>query len=282
MSSGADSDALDVRTIRHASRIAHEPVDGVTPAPALTIYQGSTTGAAPGTRVVVADGTAAAVDIRHVECTCCALAARCGTDQYDRLAATVGGQISWGSGAAAADVQIARSGISALTLTGSLTVTGALAAAGVGAVTCAYKTADETVTNSAALQDDDALALAVAASSTYVLDGLVIYSAATAADAQFAVTGPSGASCAWSAHGLSSSAASTSGSILSAASTIGDAGALTVGGVAAGTKVTAHVRGLVTVAATAGTLTLRWAQASADASDIVVYAGSYLVLRRVA
>lgn len=144
------------------------------------------------------------------------------------------------------------------------------------------KAANETVNASAALQNDDALVLSVAASSKYILDAYIIYDSNTTADFKCAWVGPSGATLPWTVTGLAVASTAVSGSIVMAVAAIGDAGAQSIGGAGAGTQVAARITGLLTVGVTAGTLQFRWAQATSDASDTIVVADSYMRLVKVA
>lgn len=144
------------------------------------------------------------------------------------------------------------------------------------------KTADETVNTSAALQNDDVLVLPVAASSKYLVDAFIIYDSNTTADFKCAWVGPSGATMNWTVNGLAVASTAVSGSVVLANAAIADAGAQSIGGAGAGTQVVAHIAGILTVSTTAGTLQFRWAQATSDASDTKVIAGSYLRLIKVA
>ena len=192
------------------------------------------------------------------------------------------GLLSWGSGAAPVDASIYRTGAGALQLDADVTITGSVTLAGGTTIDrCVWKTADETVNNTAALQNDDDLKLTVVENTVYKLDGMLVHSAAAAADLQVAFTGPAAAVLDWVPRGLSTLAVSTVGNVTLAASSLGDAGALVTGTAGAGTKMTTLITGLLRVGANSGTLQLRWAQGTADASDCVVYAGSYLSLRQV-
>lgn len=142
------------------------------------------------------------------------------------------------------------------------------------------KTADETVNNSDVLQDDDELTLPVAANATYVVDCWVVYDSNTTPDIKFAFTGPASATMEWTTNALGSSAAGGTGSTTTTRATI--AGNLPCGGVGAGTRVVATIRGLLMTAGTAGSLTLQWAQNTADATETKVRANSWMRLVRVA
>lgn len=65
-----------------------------------------------------------------------------------------------------------------------------------------FKAADETVTNSATVQNDDHLVLAVAANTDYWMECQVVYNAPTANDMKLGWTVPAGATFEWSNNGL--------------------------------------------------------------------------------
>ncbi|GHE47426.1 hypothetical protein GCM10017673_56610 [Streptosporangium violaceochromogenes] len=214
------------------------------------------------------------------------------TGENAALAMAQDGQIRWtadgNAGGGTIDTGLARDSAGVVKTTdgasgaGSLHVTGNLSVDGVGRTIFVRKTADETVNNSSALQDDNHLVAAVAASATYIVEAFVIYDAATAADLKLAFTGPSGATLDWTSTALGTAATAGTGSLTVSASTIGDGSAVPLGGVGAGTKVVAQIRGLLVVAGTAGNLTTRWAQNTANASDAIVRTNSWMRLTRVA
>ena len=271
-----ENHVTQTRTDSPALSIALTPISGDSTHPALAVTQASD---GPGIQVVSTSATAPAVCASGG--TGVAVRATPGARQpVVQLGAD--GTLSWGSGAAPVDASIYRTGAGDITLDADITITGVVTLAGGTTIQrCVWKTANETVNNSAALQDDADLALAVVNATTYTLDGMLIHSAAAGADFQVAFTGPAGATLDWVPRGLSTLAVSTVGEVTLAASSLGDAGSLITGTAGAGTKMTTLVTGLLRVGATAGTLQLRWAQGNADASDCVVYAGSYIALRQV-
>lgn len=140
----------------------------------------------------------------------------------------------------------------------------------------AYKTADETVTSSATLQDDNELFVTVAANMTYIVTGYLYVSSTSATpDFKAAYTGPASATFTNSLWGQTTTASSTIGSIDVGVSTaIGSAhGRGTFNG-----PVTLTIFGLLTVAGTAGTFRLQWAQNTSDPAGVTLKAGSWLKL----
>ena len=135
--------------------------------------------------------------------------------------------------------------------------------------------------NSDVLQDDDALVLPVLANSTYLIDGQLIYDGNISTDLKVALMGPASATCTWVLRGIATNVVATSGNVVLAASTIGDANALPVGSAGAGSKIAALITGVVRTGATAGSMRVRWAQNSSGASDTTIYADSYIALLRL-
>jgi hypothetical protein len=141
------------------------------------------------------------------------------------------------------------------------------------------KSADQVVNNSTTNVDDNHFAIPIAANTSYIVDGLLIYDASTAADIKFTFQGPSGATFDWGGRAAA----------LGVASNIGETNhqqrgltqPLWAGGGGVGTLMVASPLGRLVVASTAGTLLLRWAQRAADATDTTLRAGSWLRLRTI-
>lgn len=165
----------------------------------------------------------------------------------------------------------------------ALAIHAALAAIEAKTIT-ARKTANETVNNTATLQNDDALFVTPAINTVYTVDSYIVYDAATAADLTFAFTFPAGASLSWAVIGLATSVTAVTGDMTAAARdrfASGVAGAIGAGGANVGGEVVAIIRGTLIMGATAGNLQLQWAQAVANASDAVVYRDSWLRLQKI-
>lgn len=132
------------------------------------------------------------------------------------------------------------------------------------------KTLDETVNNSNAYQDDDELVISVAADSLYRAHLHVVYSSGTTPDFKITGTVPSGATAPrWTWHSASATPAQTA--------------ALTTGVILDGTGADAPLDayGLVDTGGTSGVLQIRWAQSTANASNTIVRADSFLSLTKV-
>lgn len=149
-----------------------------------------------------------------------------------------------------------------------------------GTIRTIRKTADETVNNSNVLQNDDELLFAIAANeirrARFVL--FVANPAAgtgATADFQAAITLPAGASMVGVMQGAgtaATNAGATSGAMRSM--TVSGTGKA-VGALDADTVIVT-IEVVVTCGATAGNVTLQWAQSTATATDTIVKAGSFV------
>lgn len=124
-----------------------------------------------------------------------------------------------------------------------------------------------------------ALAFQAEAHGLYKVNFMLIYDASQVADMAIGWTVPSGSTMDWAPDGLSSGATSTGGSVVRQYRTAADIAA--VGGVAVGTKVVAKVEGILTIGATAGTVTPTAAQLVAEATNATVQAGSTIIIERL-
>jgi len=147
-------------------------------------------------------------------------------------------------------------------------------------VRTAVKTTDHTSNNSTAPVNDPHLALSVAANTTYAFESCLFYSAATAADVKFSLTGPAGAIGRTSDWGGGISAVNPFDAVV-----WGALATLTLdwayGGTGVGAINAGRAVGTIITAGTAGTLQLRFSQFVANASDAKLYAASWIRLTRV-
>lgn len=149
-----------------------------------------------------------------------------------------------------------------------------VAAIGVGPatkITTVRKTADETVNNSATLQNDDVLLLAMAANETWYFTVSLAYLGNTTSDFQWAFTVPTGATLRW---GCSPVKQNISGLMVQCDSVTGSGTGDTVQADTTHMQLTVH--GVVVNGGTAGNLQLQWAQATATVVDTIVRVNSYL------
>lgn len=138
------------------------------------------------------------------------------------------------------------------------------------------KSATETVNNSAVIQNDDELFALLAANAVYVMELTVITESAANADIQFGWGYPVNATVAWgggivAADGITSAVKDN----LTRTDTVACEGQ------GAADLRTFKFFGTINVGNTAGTLQLKWAQGTAQASDTKVHADSSLILRKI-
>lgn len=137
----------------------------------------------------------------------------------------------------------------------------------------AYKTADEPVTSSTTLQDDDHLVVPVLANGVYLIEGLIIAQGATAGDIKLGFTYPaSPLSNYWSMRKFHNPAQVT--------------GEGAAGSEQADVAVTPSPVVLLTIifrnGVNAGNWKVQWAQNASNGTATIVKAGSYLKYRKVA
>jgi hypothetical protein len=148
------------------------------------------------------------------------------------------------------------------------------------------KLADETVNNSAVLQDDDHLLLPVVANARYIFEiQLLLSSPNGTADWKFGWTFPTGTTMFWGAQvvGTGSTTLVQFGAAFDsqAPTTLWDQATVAAIG---GAAITGgfHARGVIRAGGTAGNVKLQWAQNTANASDSKLLADSVLIAHRIA
>lgn len=130
------------------------------------------------------------------------------------------------------------------------------------------KTADETISSNAVLQNDDQLLIAVPTAGVFCFDATIFYTSGNTPDIKFAFTVPAGATVRWGILGLASGATTSTGDV-QVQSQAGSGSSTTIGGANATTAV-AWISGMLSMGGTAGTFQLQWAQATSDASNTTV------------
>lgn len=146
----------------------------------------------------------------------------------------------------------------------------------------AVKTADEGVTSSTTLQNDDELVIAVSASAKYIMDGYLLYTGAAdpAGGLKMGWTGPSGAAMSWTNFGVNQNGSPSLVNYNVVAESL--AGGRGVATNTTSTTMSCRPTGILTVGVTAGNLQLQWAQGTSNATATTVKTGSWLRLVRVA
>lgn len=145
------------------------------------------------------------------------------------------------------------------------------------------KTADESVTSSATLQNDNHLTLSIPAAGTYIIDlRLFASSAANAAgDLQVGFTFPAGTMHV--GYGvLANTLASGSSGTAEFGASLSVASGAAAAGIGLSTTVTHQIINAIFIATASGTLQVQWAQLASNASASTVKAGSYMTMRQVA
>lgn len=133
-----------------------------------------------------------------------------------------------------------------------------------------YKSADETVNDSAVLQDDDHLLFAVGANEVWHYEvGLNAVSGLTP-DFKFKWVVPDSTTMKWSTFAITSTGTAE----------LDETSELVVGGTSANRWIL--FQGTISVSSTAGNIQLQWAQNTQDASDTKVLKGSYIIAHRLA
>lgn len=145
------------------------------------------------------------------------------------------------------------------------------------------KTADESVTSSVTLQNDDHLLIAIPAAGTYeICVNLQVVSAANAAgDFRYGATFPAGTMYAFS-DGMGQALPSGGESDVYRVSGPITSGVDPAFGFGASTTITASFIKFLFIATASGTFQFQWAQAGASANATTVKAGSYLTMKQMA
>jgi len=181
----------------------------------------------------------------------------------DLITMTIDGLVNADIAAAAA---IAVNKLAALTVTKDVITDGSGFLATKSRNLHIIKPTDETVTNSTVLQDDDALLFSALANTEYGFLLVVFADAASNADLKIAFTLPAGASGDWDPTSTVPVAVDDI--------TVGRLGAQ----VAVGTVTMFVLHGRITIAGTAGTCNLQFAQFTQQATVLTVHNGSFLTV----
>lgn len=211
-------------------------------------------------------------------------------DGTPRLTADAAGKLSWGPGNAAVDTNLYRSAANtlktddSLIVTGNLSVTGDLSVTGIGQTRYVKKTADESVTSSTTLQNDDALVVSLAANAEYELTLYLAVNGSAAGDVKTAWSMPASTTGQRFEFGPDTSSATSSAGTAVRASCLTDGFATEInyGTFATGQQSFIMEVLYITTAGTSGNAQLQWAQNASSATATTVEAGSYLKITRVA
>lgn len=167
-----------------------------------------------------------------------------------------------------------------MTALGNILAGGRIVASAVQSVApdAVVKGADQPVTSSTALQNDDALYVPLAANTQWIFIAMVEYTgdATGSGGILFTFTTPSGSTLTWSQLYMGSSVSTPSMSGTGSGS--GQTRSAETNGSA---QVPMWIMGSVTVGATAGNLQFEWAQNASDTTATVVKAGSFVAAWQV-
>lgn len=140
------------------------------------------------------------------------------------------------------------------------------------------KTANETVTSSAAPQNDNHLFFPIGYNEIYEVDYTIFYDGSTAGDIRVGLSVAGGATWRIGGMGLGVAAAGDTFDLRSITNTTGTND---FGAAGAGTIVMANFRAVILNVATNTTVFLQWAQGTSDATGTTIYANSYLKARQI-
>lgn len=191
------------------------------------------------------------------------------------------GKIGWGTGVATRDTFLYRNGVGALKTDGSLTTGGDLIAGGVGQSLFAIKTSNTSRANTGALAPDPHLQLSLAANSTYVVTGLLVFGNSVAGDLNLGFDGPASTAGWWSTvqPSIGVTATPTPVRLPATAWTSGRVYGYVDEG--AGDPQGLQLYGILQTTS-AVTFRLLWSQATSNSTATIVYAQSYMLASRVA
>lgn len=139
----------------------------------------------------------------------------------------------------------------------------------------ARKTSDQTVNNNATFQNDNALFVSVAANAVYDCHLHFIFNSGATPSLKTQFTAPVGATMTNWTFLLPNGSGVAVESIASPAAGV-------AGITCNGTDLPGEYLGLLVMGANAGTFQLQWAQNTANASNTILRAGSFLSMRQVA
>lgn len=144
------------------------------------------------------------------------------------------------------------------------------------------KPSDESIVNSTASQDDDALFFTPRLNTDYWITMYIIYDALAAADLRLLWGTPTGATFDYISDAIGSTATTSSVFDVSRTYQFAPAGGIPqAGGIGSGSNIMALVKGLLRNGGSPGNFTFRWAQGTANATATRVRARSCLIARRL-
>lgn len=140
------------------------------------------------------------------------------------------------------------------------------------------KTSDQALANDTSVQDDSELVISVDSNVRYHAEFFVLYRSSPGNDMKINLRVPSGAIFRGYAFRPMGGAADTFDHDLN---TWNEDTQLAAGGIGSATDIVFMIRGLLSIAGTAGTVAVQWAQQAGGATATTVRAGSFIALQRV-
>lgn len=146
----------------------------------------------------------------------------------------------------------------------------------------ARKTTDTSRASTTTLADDEHLTFTVEANAVYAMDGWIKYFASTTPDIQIGFATPTGTlgEWGWLMPGSTTTGTATAG--YSIRTDTNDAADPRAGYGTSDSNMYTPISGLWRIGSTAGSLTLRWAQNTSNATATIVFTDSWLRLQRIA
>lgn len=148
------------------------------------------------------------------------------------------------------------------------------------AIVGAAKSADQSVTSSVTLANDNDLQLLTAASGVYIVQWSLVTDGAVAGDFQYAFSGAASATMTWESWGQLTTATVNAPVTPLDIAAIGTATAH--GTIATGTNSRVYGTGVLRNAGSPGSLVLKWAQGTSSATATRLRAGSWMTATRIA
>ncbi|MFI8351333.1 hypothetical protein [Streptomyces sp. NPDC085596] len=232
---------------------------------------------------VGASGSTATIAVTNAATTTDLLSARVTGDTQDRFEIDTDGTHLWGPGGSTApDVNLYRSGVNSLATDDNLSVALNLTVGGIGQERYILKAADTARTSTTTAADDPHLTATLAANGIYIARFVIFATTAlSTVNLKTAWGVPGTATGLKLCHGPTDVAAAFTSRTQTQGRFSGHGFTTSLNYQADSLAVAIIEEAIVTTGATAGNLTLQWAQTTSSASAVTVLANSYLHIRRI-
>jgi len=149
--------------------------------------------------------------------------------------------------------------------------------AGHSGIVLVSKASDETVNNSSTLQNDDALLFAIGTAGTWAFEIDIYAHGGTTPDIKYTIILPAAATMAWTMYYWNGTVFTENGPTQASGTPV----TVPTGAAGEANAYLTKISGWVKSGGTAGNVQLQWAQSTADESDTIVMAESYLIAHRL-